>query len=358
MPTPLSELRSWLSRTGAAVSSANPTRFLARPQGSPDETMANRVADNRIEDRRTAGPVGRWRPRLPVAAVDRTSVALSLEGSAVRFLTTNRERVAGWSTIPLIDRAASSGQINDPLALGAAIDAAFEDFQLSRQRVSWALPGFGVTTRLIELPNLRPRELEEAVREDFDRVLGVSLDDNYLFWERLTGRIRQRLVFALAVPKSGVLAALEALEVANIKPRTMDLRPLALARAAGRGDAIVTNLEDGSLDVVIIDRGVPAAMRSISIPGSSVAREVAQNRLIEETERALAYYDDANPDHPLDVDTPIYLTGSWATGNALAEKIHTVTRHPIGRFKPDGIYPPELPLTEYAVNLGLSLKRV
>jgi hypothetical protein len=353
LPKPLSELRSWLSRTGAAVSSANPARLLPRALASAGRAPS----EPGEEDQENGSRFGGWRPRLPGVAIDRTAVALSLEGSSVRFLTTSRDRVVGWSTVPLLDRAGSSGQINDPLALGSAIDGAFEEFQLSRRRVSWALPGFGVTSRLVELPNLRESDLQEAVSEEFDRVLGVSLDDYYLFWERLTGRIRQRMVFALAVPKSGVLAALEALDVASIKPRSMDLRPLALARAVGRADAIITNLEDGSMDVVIVERGVPAAIRSVPIPGSSVAREVAQNRLIEETERALAYYDDANPDHPLDDDTPIYLTGSWATGIALAERIRSVTRHPIGRFKPDGVYPPELPITEYAVNLGLALKR-
>jgi hypothetical protein len=349
----LFELRSWLNRTGAAVSSANPARLLPRVLSSDGGAPSQSVDD----EPETRSRFAALRDRLPGVAVDRTAVALSLEGASVRVLTTSNDKVVGWSNIPLADRAGSSGQINDPLALGSAIDAAFEEFQLSRRRVAWGLPGFGATSRLIELPNLRERDLREAVSEEFDRVLGASLDDYYLFWERLSGRIRQRMVFALAIPKTGVLAALEALDVASIKPRSMELRPLALTRAVGRADAIIANLEDGSIDVVVVDRGIPVAIRSVPIPGSSVAREIAQNRLVEETERSLAYYDDANPDHPLDDDTPIYLTGSWATGIALAERIRAVTRHPIGRFKPEGMYPPELPLTEYAVNLGLALKR-
>ena len=353
MSKPFFELRSLLSRTGALVSSANPGRLAPRAPGSVVIPAAGSTDDDRAMESRP----GNWRSRLTALSRDRTAVALSVEGSSLRILTSARDRVVGWSTVLIADRAGSKGQINDPAALGSAIDAAFEEHQLSRANVSWALPGFGVTTRLIDLPNLRANQLREAVAEEFDRVLGVSMDDYYLFWERLAGRIRQRTVFALAVPKSTVLSALESLEVAGIKPRTMDLRPIALARAVGRSDAVVTNLEEGSIDVIIVDHGVPAAIRSVPILGASVTRDAAQARLIEETERALAYFDDANPDHPVDVDAPIYLTGSWATGIALSERLRSITRHPIGRLKPDGLYPPELPVADYAVNLGLSLKR-
>jgi len=210
---------------------------------------------------------------------------------------------------------------------------------------------------MIDLPSISADDVREAVAEEFDRLLGAPAADYYLFWERLAGRIRQRTVFALAVPKSTVLAALEAMEVARIRPVAMDLRTIALARAVGRSDAIVTNLEEGSIDIVIVERGIPAAIRSVPIISPTVNREAIQNRLIEETERALAYFDDTNPDHPLDADAPVYLTGSLANGIALTERLRAIIRHPIGRLKPEGIYPPELPLSDYAVNLGLALKR-
>jgi Tfp pilus assembly PilM family ATPase len=306
-----------------------------------------------------------WRPRdererrgwLPSRIVRRKAVAASLEGSSLRLLSLENGRVVGWSDLPVIERAARGSQINDPVVLGAAVDEAFADLDLGRRNVAWALPGYQSTARVLELPGLRGDELRLAIEEEFERILGASATDFYLSWQRLAGRVRQRYVFVIAIPKSTVLGAIEALEAAEIQPRTMDLRPLAIVRALGCADGVVANLEDGSIDIVVVERSVPAVIRSLPLVGTAGTREGAQNRLVEEIERTLAYYDDSNPDHPLDVDAPIYLTGSLATGIGLAERLRAVTRHPIGRLKPLGRYPADFPFADYLVALGLTLKR-
>ena len=108
----------------------------------------------------------------------------------------------------------------------------------------------------------------------------------------------------------------------------------------------------------MVEQSVPTLVRSLTLPASATpTREAAQDRLVQETERTLAYYDDANPDRPLDVDAPLYLTGSLATGIGLAERLRTMTRHPIGRIAGLPAHPPEFPVGEYLVNVGLALKR-
>jgi Tfp pilus assembly PilM family ATPase len=348
-------LRGLINRTGASL----PESLRRVLPGSP--------RDDRPPDYERLPSPGSsdWQPRderdrpgwLPKKLGARKSVTASLEGASLRLLLFENQRVVGWSDLPVADRAARASQINDPVALGAAVDEAFEQLSLPRRDVAWALPGYQSTTRILEIPSLRGVELRLAIEEEFERILGASSSDFYLNWQRLEGRVRQRFVFVIAIPKSTVLGAIEALEAADIQPRTMDLRPLAIVRALGCADGVVANLEDGSLDIVVVDRSVPSVIRSLPLVGAAMARDAAQNRLVEEIERTLAHYDDANPDRPLDVDAPLYLTGSLATGIALAERVRSVTRHPIGRLKPLGRIPPELPVVDYLVPLGLSLKR-
>lgn len=282
---------------------------------------------------------------------------MSIEGTSLRIVSVTDQRVVGWASIPLDSRLVKGGQIGDPTDLGAVIDETFDRLELSRGNVAWALSGFQASARILDVPSLRGPELRRAISEDVEASLGGAADDSFLSWQRLDGRIRRRNVFVLAVPKSAVLTALETLEVAEIRPRTMDLRPLALARAIGRNDAVVANLEEGNLDVVVVSKGVPTLLRSVPLPGSSANLEVAQNRLVDETDRALRYHDDANPDRPLDPETPVYLTGRLATGIALTEKIRALTGHPIGRLATGLGYPSDFPVSEYLVNLGLALKR-
>jgi hypothetical protein len=343
----LTDLRAFLNRTSGGL-----RRLIPRPEDPAEDLPGAEVV---VAPRRAI--VLRRPEWLKALATERATITASLEGSAIRLLTYQSDRVAGWTEVPVLEKAGKGGQISDAVALGTAIDEAFERFELPRRHVAWGLPGFQAITRILDLPNLRGDELRLAIEEELERIIGSSASDFYVNWTRLPGRIRQRRVFVLAVPKPTVLTALEALEVANIRPYTMDLRPLAIARAIGRADAIVANLEEGSLDVVVVERNLPTMLRSLPLLGTSAARDAAQTRLVEETERTLAYYDDSNPDHPLDLDTPLYLTGSLATGIALTERLRAATRHPTGRLTSPIPAPPEFPVVDYLVNLGLALKR-
>jgi Tfp pilus assembly PilM family ATPase len=327
----------------------------AEPDGDIDDRpLSMALAPHRSWKRPEEREPRRW---LPTRLLARRSTALSVEGSALRVVATSNRRVENWSAHPLDDRAVRGSDIVDSVSFGAALGDAFDQLDYPRSRVAWGLSGFQTTARILELPGLRGPELKEAVEEEFERILGVSVDDFYLSWQRLEGRVRQRNVFAIAIPRTTVHAAIEALDEAGLQPMTMDLRPIALVRALGCADGIVANLEDGSLDVVIVERSVPLVIRSLQLVGAAANREAAQSRLIEEIERTLAFYDDSNPDRPLDLDAPLYLTGSLATGIGLAERLRAATRHPIGRIKPSGSFPPDFPVADYLVAIGLAQKR-
>lgn len=349
-PRAVPRLKSLLTRTAALV----PTR---RSVDRDDESISRAPRLDEAPARPDVEPAARrWPAWLKKPSFDRTTVSASVEGTSLRIVSLSGQQVVGWASIPLASNLIRLGQIADAVDLGDAIDEAFARLQLSRRRVAWALPGFQASARILDLPGLSGKQLREAVAEAVEQSLGAAADDSYLFWQRLEGRVRSRQVFVLAVPKSTVLSALEALEAADIHPYTMDLRSLALARAVGRRDAIVANLEDGSLDIAIVVNAVPALLRSIALPATA-SLEAAQNRLVDEIDRALSYYDDANPARPLAVDVPLYLTGRLATGISLAEKVRAITGHPIGHLSPGVGYPPDFPVAEYLVNLGLALKR-
>ncbi|MGH2460750.1 MAG: type IV pilus biogenesis protein PilM, partial [Chloroflexota bacterium] len=328
----------------------SPRKLSAASNVAEDEAVLADLDVAPVETPTGPSPTSR-RFRLPGwPSFNRARVTASVEGTSLRVVSVIDRRVAGWASIPLDSRLVKNGQISDPTDLGAVIGETFDRLELSRRNVAWALPGFQASARILDVPILPGAELRRAITDEVEASLGAAADDSYLSWQRLDGRIRRRGVFVLAVPRSTVLTALEALEVAEIRPSTMDLRPLALARAIGRNDAVVANLEDGNLDVAVVSKGVPTVLRSIPLPGQSASLEPAQNRLVDEIDRALRYHDDANLDRPLDPETPVYLTGRLATGIALTEKIRALTGHPIGRLATGISYPVDFPVSEYLVN--------
>ena len=367
-PRKFPDVRSIFQRTSNLVSKEALGRFHARDADldDPDDlSLAPRPAEEKPARPRVASLIADARQRLEALQrqpwlddlLARQIVTASVEGARLQMLTYRDQRVDGWATVPIDETFFRGGQLIDPAGLGGAIDDAFEQLALPRNRVVWSLPGQQATFKVVDVPRLEGENLRQAIYEEAERSLGVSPDDSYIFWQRLAGRIKRRRVFVLAIPQSVVLTALEALDAANIRPLAMDLRPLAIARAVGRSDAVIVNLEETNLDVIVVVENVPVLMRSLPMTGATIGREAAQNRLVEETERLLTYYDDANPDRPLDADAPIYLTGSWTGGISLAERLRAVTRHPIGRLSPGIHHPPDFPVTDYLVNLGLALKQ-
>jgi len=347
-------------RFGRSSAASTPPDAASDPRSDAGEAETLEASPPPIEASTRPSPESRRARRpgwLRLPSLDRTRVAASVEGTSLRIVSVVDRRVAGWASIPLDSRLVRNGQVGDPTDLGAAIDEAFDRLNLPKHHVSWALPGNQASARILDLPGLHGPELKRAIAEEVEASLGAAADDSYLSWQRLEGRIRRRHVFVLAVPKATVLSALEALEVAGIRPRTMDLRPLALIRAIGRNDAVVANLEEGNLDVAIVSKGVPTLLRSVPLPGSTTGPEAAQNRLADEIDRALAYHDETNLDRPLGPEAPLYLTGRLGTGIALTEKVRALTGHPIGRLSTGLDYPADFPVNEYLVNLGLALKR-
>src|SRR5207249_8804247 len=109
--------------------------------------------------------------------IARQSVAASVEGTSFRALFLINGRIVDWSAITVGDRSARGSQINDPIALGTDLDSAFGQLRLPRANVAWALPGFQATIRILELPGLRGAELQQAIEEEFERILGASMSD-------------------------------------------------------------------------------------------------------------------------------------------------------------------------------------
>ena len=130
---------------------------------------------------------------------------------------------------------------------------------------------------------------------------------------------------------------------------------MSLARAADRRQALIANVEEDSLDVVMVSEGVPQIIRTLPFPpdvpvdgrGSYAGRVLSQTK---------SYFGSQISTAPLDGNTPLFLAGSGAWDPSLREQIEESVDSPIEEFAPPLEYPPHLPTSEYAVNLGLALR--
>jgi hypothetical protein len=343
---------------------ARPATAPAAPEGEsptvrfPLGARAARVVST-LEPRRVgryvadAGDALRQSPVF--APFNRLSVGLTYEGGVLKTLVCEGARVVSWETIPFDPRIATGTTIAEPYNLGRLIRDAFVRRGLPRFRVHCALPGYGALARVIEVPRTTPRQRRRVVLGEAMRALGVSPGRHYVYWQVVDEQGDNQLVFVLAVPRDAMRSLIEAMRAAGIRPRTVDVTPLALARGVGQPDQIAVELDPHGIDLTIVLDDVPLVVRSVVFE-QPLTLEEAQQAAVDLVAAELRRYEDVYVGSRVDRNVPIYLAGDLGTGLRVADRFRSTTGHPLGRLAPLLDYPEEFPVGEYLTNIGLVLK--
>ena len=159
------------------------------------------------------------------------------------------------------------------------------------------------------------------------------------------------------MPRNLVDGLTQALNAAGVAPYLMDLRPLALARAANRGEAIVVNLDPDCFDIVFITGGLPAVIHTISPRGEGATLEDNIHRLVDELTKMAAFYQSRHPESQPGPDTPLLLTGDLAAEAAAGGLLQSEVEYPVSPLTPPVEFPADLPVAAYAATIGLALKK-
>jgi type IV pilus assembly protein PilM len=279
-----------------------------------------------------------------------------IEDACVRVLVIKRGRVRAWHREDLDSGVLRDGSVVDPAALAEITRRVVADRGGNRRKLVVALSGHRTITRLLEFPEMSARMLSRAVPREVKRQIGMPLEDLRLSWQvvdRSEGHIR---VFALGVPRDILDSHVHAMRRSGGTPRSMDVKPLALVRAVNRAEAIIVDLEQDALSLVIVRHGVPEAIRTVGFRPDETDPARKVERAGDELMRTLRFYNDTHPDEPLSQHVRAYLTGSLAGAVAISNIVERTTGHTVEPLTLDLQFPARFPLPAFMVNIGLSLK--
>jgi Tfp pilus assembly PilM family ATPase len=284
------------------------------------------------------------------------TVAVTVAGGALRITMLKGHDVTYWQNVPLAPGLVRDGWIADPEQFASALRDVFATCNLPKRRVAFAVPGHLATGQLLNIDLAGATDPNALIAHEAYVQLDVAPDQHYLFWQAVD-QFPAGKVFVLAVQKDAVDGMVRACAIARIRPVTADLRPLALARAVAQPDAIVADVESTSIDILILNRGLPLTMRSLHLADAPLARESVHTRLVAELCTAIRLHDETNPEAPLDLATPVCLTGDLADSD-LAQRIASITKHHTVQPEPPFSCLAGFPVARYMVNVGLLLKQV
>lgn len=283
---------------------------------------------------------------------------LNINNRDIKILATKGRQVKKWGSLPLASGLVRDGLILQPQAVGEAIASLFKSTRIPKEKVIVSLGGLAFTYRLVNMPRMKPALLDEAIRRAAKKEISLPLDELYLSWQLLPEQGDEQTYFILGVPRHFVDALAATLKIAGIEPYLMDLPSLALARAAGRSDAIIVNMEPDCFDIVFIAQGIPAVLHSISPRSEGATLEDNIKRLADELTKTAAFYQSRHPDNTLSPATPLLLTGDLTLVTPARGLLQSETKYPIEPLVPPVDAAPELPAPSYIINIGLALKKI
>jgi hypothetical protein len=147
------------------------------------------------------------------------------------------------------------------------------------------------------------------------------------------------------------------LGLAGIRPEVMNLKPLALARAVNRRDAVIIDIERDTVDLVVVADGIPAIARTVASKGEAVLFEDRLPQIADEYARTVEFYNGGHHEKPLDQAAPVVLTGLLADDSDVFALLTAALARPVERFVPTGGFPPDFPSGRFAVNIGLARRQ-
>jgi len=139
----------------------------------------------------------------------------------------------------------------------------------------------------------------------------------------------------------------------------MDLKPLALARAAREVNAIIVDVQPTEFDLVIVGDGVPQPVRTVPLPAEALSWPEKLPIIKNDLDRTIEFYNANNPEKPLPATTPLLVSGELAGEPDLLEALADGLGYPVSPmpvplecvragFDPD----------RYTANMGLALKEM
>jgi len=284
-------------------------------------------------------------------------VTIDIDDAAIRLLEARGMSVRKWASVSLEPGVVDGGVISDPRALGVMVRKLMTSSGIKASKSIATINGVYSMSRLLPVSNPPAGStFQETVMERARETLPLSEEQLYLSWQTVATGETERQVLVVGVPRELIDGEMRSLRVAGINPRTLELRTMALARVVAKEQALILNIEPSSFDIVVVANGIPEIMRSIALQQSDLDEESRAEHLAVTLELTVDFYNARHLDSPLDLATPLVITGQMSEDITLVESLQARLSYPVEPLAPPLEFPEELPVAQYAGNIGLALR--
>ena len=286
-------------------------------------------------------------------------ITLEITSTDIKLMEVINGKVTKWASGPLEAGIFQEEVVSNPQALGAAVKQLMSSSGMKEKEVVASVGSLYSLSRMVTVPApLEQPVTEEAVLEAAEAVMALSTEELYLSWQVIAPGEGGQQVLVVGVPRDVIDSEVRALKAIGINPHVLGLRTLALARVVNRKDALVLNIDTPSFDVIMVVNGIAEVLRTTAWQPADLSVEERAEHLVSALNLTVSFHNSHHPASHLDPASPLFITGHLSGERALIEQIRSEIGYPIEPLTPSLEYPEHLPVSQYAVNLGLALKAI
>ena len=175
-------------------------------------------------------------------------ITLEISSNHIRLMETEEGKVVRWASRSLEASVFEGEVVADPQALSAAVNQLMTSSGIRGRNIIASVSGLYSVSRMVMVPvplgGTAPRE---AILEAATDVMPLSEDELYLSWQTIATIEGGQQILVVGLPRDMLDSEVQALRAAGLNPRVLDLKTMALARAANRAQALILNIEPTSL---------------------------------------------------------------------------------------------------------------
>lgn len=137
---------------------------------------------------------------------------------------------------PTPQGAIQDGQIIEPQAIAAEIRAGLAEAKIKNKYVATAVANQAAITRIISVPKMSLKELDEAIKWEAERYIPFPIDEVVLDYDALDdpddlAADAQMEVMIAAAQQEVIARHVEVIKLAGLEPVVIDIKPFAAIRA-------------------------------------------------------------------------------------------------------------------------------
>jgi hypothetical protein len=284
-------------------------------------------------------------------------VTLEISTTEISLLEVEKGRVIRWATQSLEPGTIEEEVVVNHQALGDAIKQLISLSGVKSKDIIVSVSGlYSLSRNVIVAVPPGGEVTRQAVVDLATEVMPISEDEMYISWLKMGPLEEGQQVLVMSVPRDIIDSEMQALKIAGLNPRMLDLKAMALIRAINKKQALIINIGHTTYDIIMVVNGLVEVMRTTAWKPDGLTLEEELDQLVLNLELTVGFYNSSQVEHSLDPATPLFITGQLSSDSDLVAELEERVAYKIEQPVPPLEYPQNLPVSQYAVNFGLALK--